>query len=175
MRIFLMGMPGSGKTTLGKKLAKRLSLPFIDLDRYISDKKQMTVAAIFANEGESKFRALEAECLKEIISVNSSFLLSLGGGTPCFNELIHLINKSGLSVYIDVPPQMLADRIKGKDSRPLFYKMDDEQILEKINELLSHRIEYYKKAHLIVSGKNVKPAELAQSIKEMWEKGTASV
>ena len=88
---FLMGMPGSGKSTLGKRLAAKLNVLFIDLDEYIVQKEKKTIETIFELHGEALFRELERNYLLEIINSGSVFLLALGGGSPCFNNNIELI------------------------------------------------------------------------------------
>src|ERR1051325_4222519 len=107
MKIFLMGYMGSGKSTIGKLLASKLHLNFTDFDDYIETWEKKTVADIFENEGEDKFRQLEHIYLKEII-LKDNTVISLGGGTPCFNNNIEIINKNGISVFIEMDAAALA-------------------------------------------------------------------
>src|SRR5688572_3635141 len=95
-RIFLIGFMGSGKSTQGKKLAKALQRPFIDLDNYIEKKEEMSVENIFAEKSEEVFREKEALYLKQVISRYESSVISCGGGTPCFNDNLEVMLKKGV-------------------------------------------------------------------------------
>ena len=86
MKIVLIGYMASGKSTIGKILAKELNLSFIDLDHYISDREQMSIPEIFNQKGEIYFRKIETKCLLEVLEKEQEFILSLGGGTPCYGN-----------------------------------------------------------------------------------------
>ena len=92
MRIALVGYMGSGKSTVGKLLSERMSIPFIDLDKVIETREGKTIAALFGEKGETYFRQLESNALIEILSQNTPFILATGGGTPCFLDHMHLLN-----------------------------------------------------------------------------------
>lgn len=115
MNIYLIGMPGSGKTTLGKKLAVALNMPFIDLDQYIEQKQMLFIDEIFAFYGVEKFREVETEALKELINQNA--VISTGGGI-----VMEKINKSymnGLVIYINTPIETIKKRLENSYERPL--------------------------------------------------------
>ena len=110
MRIFLIGFMGCGKSFIGQKLAQLAGLPFYDLDGYIESKTDMPIPQIFAQHGEPHFRALEQQHLHHFAQLNA-FVLSCGGGTPCFYDNIDWINAQGISVYLNCPPELLSTRL----------------------------------------------------------------
>ena len=95
---------GSGKTTVGKKLAKSLSLSFIDLDDFIQNKYRKTIADIFAEQGEEEFRKIECRALTEVSEIED-VVISTGGGAPCFFDNMNIMNNAGVTLYIEVEPQ----------------------------------------------------------------------
>ena len=109
--IYVIGMPGSGKSTIGKALAAELDRHFTDLDQTIEGEEQQTIPAIFKNQGEQTFRQLETKYLKQVSSQEDLQVIATGGGTPCFHNNMEFINKSGVSVYLDIPTLDLAKRI----------------------------------------------------------------
>ena len=141
---FIVGMPASGKSRLGKFISSRTSLKFIDLDVEIEKSIKMKVKKIFENEGEDFFRKYETKTLKDIISNEDNFILATGGGTPYFNNNMTLINNSGISLFIDVDKKILFERISRNDKRPLLKKTDSLE--EKISEIYNERISFYKKS-----------------------------
>ena len=153
MKIILLGYMGSGKTTIGKILAERRKLPFIDLDHYIEEKEQMPISEIFNQKGEIYFRKKESDYLKELLESDKNFVLSLGGGTPCYGNNMLLISKSSENVfYLRCTPQSLTKRLlPEKKSRPLISKLKDEDLEEFIRKHLFERNPYYTKAkHTII-------------------------
>jgi shikimate kinase len=155
MRVFLIGFMGCGKTTVGKKLAAKLDLPFYDLDKLIEDKYNKSVSEIFETEGEASFRKMEHSLLSEL-SLNEDFVLSTGGGVSCFFNNMDIINSSGVSVYLSMTPQALFSRLKNKRlSRPLIKNLNDNQLLDYITYKLRERLPWYQKAHLIVDALNI--------------------
>lgn len=154
-RIYLLGYMGSGKSTLGRRLAAKLDWEFIDLDQFIEDQQGKTVSEIFSQSGEPVFRAIESEALK-LVSDRMNVVISLGGGTPCFNDNMSLINDSGTSVYIELTPQLLASRLKdAKQQRPLLADKTDEELLSFIASQLNERARYYAQAQFTIEGKGV--------------------
>lgn len=162
---------GSGKTTQGKKLAPLLNLEFIDLDHYIVERENKSIELLFEEEGEKGFRDKETNYLEEILKKTEPTVVSLGGGTICFNDNIDLVKNRGFLVYIELPASVLADRlVKAKQTRPLFKGIPPEEIPQKISELLNHRLVYYRQADLIVNGLNLTPKYLYQKIVEFRKK-----
>ena len=119
--IFLYGMPGSGKTTLGKRLAQKLKLPFYDLDIEIEKREGRSISEIFASDGEAYFRKVEESVVKWSCKLPEG-VVSTGGGAPCFFDNAIIMNIAGMSVFIDVSPGELVQRVYVKeedDSRPM--------------------------------------------------------
>ena len=155
---------GSGKTSLGKRLANRLSLDFYDLDELIEEKYKTSIPTIFEKFGESVFRNLETDTLKETIK-KDNFILSCGGGTPCFNSNMELINKHGISIYIKMNEKALASRLKDSPKkRPLINNLTDDKLIEKITELLNQREDFYNQAKYTINGINPDIGEIINII-----------
>lgn len=164
MRIFLIGFMGSGKTSFGKRLANHLNLKFIDLDEQIEKKFKMSITSIFNKFDENTFRNLETITLKSII-LEDNFILSCGGGTPCFNSNIELIKNYGISIYIKLNEKTLASRIQNSlKKRPLLDKLSEEELNEKIKNLLSQREFYYNQANYIIDGININIEDVIKKI-----------
>ncbi len=164
MKIFLTGLMGVGKTTIGKKVAASLQLPFIDLDRYIEQQKNMSVPDLFAYFGENYFRQTEQECLQQIIQ-QDSFVLACGGGTPCFYENMNLMNANGVTVFLEASPAFIASRVKqSKTVRPLFKNATDESRLKIVQALSSEREQFYSKAKYTLNVEKLSTEEVAQQV-----------
>src|SRR5271156_994519 len=101
MKIFLIGFMGSGKTHWGSRLAEKMQMPFFDLDSVIVQKEQKSIADIFTEKGEEYFRYLEKEILEELVLGEERFILSLGGGTPCFFNNIEFMKKHGKVIWLN--------------------------------------------------------------------------
>lgn len=124
-KIVLVGYMASGKTTIGKQLAKNLNLNFIDLDVFIEDKKQLKIEELFKQKGEIYFRKLEHFWLNKLLKSNDNFVLSLGGGTPCYaNNHLWLKDVNVESFYLKTPLATLTNRLKNT-SRPLLQNIED--------------------------------------------------
>lgn len=153
MRIFLIGYMGSGKTTIGRVVAERLGLSFVDMDAHIESKYHKTVAQIFSEFGEEKFREMERKCLLEVADFED-VVISTGGGAPCFFDNMDVMNEKGETVYIRLTPKELSDRLKTTKihKRPILasYQGDDLEVFIASN--LEKREQFYSKAKWIVSG-----------------------
>jgi len=110
MRIFLIGFMGSGKTTVGQKLARRLGYSFIDMDMQIEKESSMSINQIFKELGEDGFRRREHDLLLRIIRMDN-VVVSTGGGVPCFDNNMELINQNGMSIYLKMTPESLVKRL----------------------------------------------------------------
>lgn len=164
MKIFLTGLMGVGKTTIGKKVAASLQLPFIDLDRYIEQQKNMSVPDLFAYFGENYFRKAEHECLHQIIQ-QESFVMACGGGTPCFYDNMNLMNENGITFFFNASPVFIASRVKqSKTVRPLFKNATDESRLKIVQALSSEREQFYSKAKYTLNVEKLSTEEVAQQV-----------
>ncbi len=149
--IILVGMMSSGKSTLGKKLARLLGYRFIDLDKLIETHEGMAISSLFALKGEAYFREIESKLLREILPERKVVLAS-GGGTPCFLENMEYIKQLGVSIFLDVPATDLAKRIEnhGKDDRPILSGVTSLET--EIHNKIEQRRPFYEQADHIVHG-----------------------
>ncbi|MFN4854510.1 MAG: shikimate kinase [Bacteroidota bacterium] len=147
--IFLWGMPGSGKSTLGKKLAKKIAYDFCDLDDMIEKESGETIATIFAREGESYFRSLEKKQLEKLLD-KKSLIVACGGGTPMHHNMDRQMLDAGTVIYLSADASMLCARLKNsKQLRPLLENTQQgESLLEKVEKLFAQRKAIYEQAHL---------------------------
>lgn len=150
MKIYLIGMPGAGKSTLGRKLARELLVEFVDLDNEIEKKEGKSVKEIFSGSGEEYFRLTESLVLAGWSALPTSFVMATGGGTPCFLNGLKVINESGLSIFLDVPLSQLLFRLEKKTDRPLLRSSDKKEMKDKLNRLRSSRLAVYQQAHITI-------------------------
>lgn len=144
--IFLVGYMGCGKSTLGRAVSRLTGFPFIDLDTYIEGRFHLTVKEIFACKGETGFREIERNMLREVADFED-VIVACGGGTPCFHDNMDYMNSHGTTVFLDTPVTSLFSRLKrGRHKRPLIASKTDEELLSYINEALAARLPYYRKA-----------------------------
>jgi shikimate kinase len=148
-KIFLMGLPGSGKTYFGKQIAEANNRPFFDLDIIIETLTKKTVADIFAEQGVDAFRKIETETLLNF-SFSHNAVIALGGGTPCFHNNLNWIKNQGTTIYLDADINIIAERIATqKNTRPLFLNHSVNDIKNALARLLQEREVYYKQADII--------------------------
>ncbi len=146
MRIYLTGYMGSGKSTLGRKLARHAGLQFVDMDHYIEERNCKSVPVIFAEEGEAEFRKKERKALEEL-SEFTDVVVATGGGAPCFFDNMDLMNSTGITIFLNIDPKILAARLlKSKTERPLIKGKSKEELVKFIGETLHKRKEFYTKA-----------------------------
>ncbi|MCX2741982.1 shikimate kinase [Pontibacter anaerobius] len=148
MRIFLIGMMGSGKTTLGRQLAQRIGYTFVDLDEYIVRQQGQSIAQIFERQGQEHFRKLERQALEEVVQQYEQAVVSTGGGAPCFFNNIDFINLHGESFYLKVPVEQLLQRLldQGQAERPLLAGKSPAELKVYLTETLAHRKQFYERA-----------------------------
>lgn len=166
MKIFLIGLPGSGKTTLAKELATKLKLPYVDLDVEIEKAEMKTIPQIFKEKKEPYFRKIEAHLLKSLCQSDSSFVMATGGGAPCFFENMATMNQSGTTIFLDVPTMEIARRVvlsKGEE-RPLLKSNGIDGLKDQIEFLRSQRLHFYKQATLVLSGEKINSNKIIKEI-----------
>ncbi|MEA1876122.1 MAG: shikimate kinase, partial [Bacteroidota bacterium] len=143
----IIGFMGSGKSTLGKQMAKAWEFKFIDLDLYIADIFGMSIPELFDKFGEKGFRTRESQALKEVLAQNQPYILSLGGGTPCFSNNLSLIKEKTQSIYLKLSPEELTRRLlRSPNPRPLVKKKTANELLEYIKTELPKRELFYTQA-----------------------------
>lgn len=141
--IVLIGFMGSGKTTVGIKLSYKMRMVVEDTDKMIECKKDMSISDIFASQGESAFRDMETELLKELSEKKTCNIYSVGGGTPIREENRALLKKIGNVVFLRIKPETVFKRLQNDTSRPL---LQGDNPMEKIQNLMEQRKSYYEDA-----------------------------
>lgn len=147
-------MPSSGKSTLGRQLAKRLDYQFVDTDDLIENQEIATISDIFQYKGEDYFRLVENKILKGI-QQNQKLIVATGGGMPCFHDGMEFIKANGTSIFLNVEPEDLLKRIQKSEAnnRPLINKTtSQEEILANITKRYQDRLQYYKQADIQIDG-----------------------
>lgn len=164
MKIFLLGFMGSGKTYWGRKLSEKLGLPFFDLDEQIEANEGKKINELFDQIGEEQFRLMEKDTLHIITESHESFIMSAGGGTPCYFNNIEFMNNRGTTVWINTPVEILTERlINEKDQRPLIKNFDDEQLRNFILKKFADRKIYYEMSQINID-------EESKTVDKMIEK-----
>ena len=162
MNVFLIGMMGSGKSTLGRALARITGKVCVDLDEYLTEREGITIPEIFSKHGEAYFREKESYYLRELSNQGSN-IIATGGGTPCFNDNMEFMNKNGITIFLDVPADELFKRLSSqKKGRPLLEEKSDEELAAFIASVLEKRRFYYEQAKFKLKGNNVSVNELLQ-------------
>jgi shikimate kinase len=151
MRIFLIGMPGSGKSALGFRLASKLHFQYIDTDLYIEDAMKMPVNEIFRYFGEEKFRNEEHTLIQQLNGYKNA-VFATGGGFACSDEHITKLNNLGITVYLKAKTELLVKRIKQNPyKRPMLIPYIENDLEIYLSNLLINRVKYYEKAQITVN------------------------
>ncbi|MCD7780154.1 MAG: shikimate kinase [Candidatus Gastranaerophilales bacterium] len=163
MNISLIGMMGSGKTTVGRLLAEKLTgFSFFDTDEEIVKRENKSINKIFEEKNEQYFRKIEAEVLKEILQGNNK-IISTGGGVVKSSENLKLLKEKSVVIYLKANAYTLYERIKNNKERPL---LNVDNMREKIITLLSERSKFYEQAHIIIDSQNKKADIISLEIVE---------
>lgn len=150
-RIILVGFMGAGKSKLGKKLARKLDVPFFDTDALIEQREKVTIGQLFKSKGEPYFREMEKQVIQEMAS-EDDFVLSVGGGLPCFGDLMNELNDLGTTIYLKHSSGILHQRLNNnKQNRPLILNLSDEELRAYIEHKLNEREVVYMKSKLILN------------------------
>ena len=150
-KFFLIGMPAAGKTTAGKFISKNTNLKLFDLDEEIEKYCGKEIKNIFHEYGEDHFRKIENNQLINIVKKYDKFILSLGGGTPCYKNNMDIIKESGISFFIDRDLEFIISKIKKNKNRPIFYGIED--IEGQIKKMYSTRKKFYNRSNFTVKNK----------------------
>lgn len=165
MRIYLLGYMGCGKSTVGKKLATKLNLKFIDLDDYLVAKHGKSIAEMFEEVGEDGFRMRERDAVREVAETMDNIMVSTGGGAPCFYDNMSVMRQSGVTIYLKMTPEALASRlVKARRSRPLLKDKTEEELISFVAQMLEKREPFYEQARIVVSALSVDVAGLVNRI-----------
>lgn len=159
--VYLVGLMGAGKTTVGRMLAKRLSLDFVDSDREIEARTGVSIPTIFEIEGEEGFRKRETQVIAELAR-RSGQVVATGGGAVLRQENRDIMRMGGFVVYLNAPPHVLLERTRHDRNRPLLQVADP---LLRLTELLSHRDQFYREvAHLVVDNGRINTQNILQML-----------
>lgn len=160
-KITLIGMMGSGKTTLGKILSEKTNISAIDIDELIEQNENSTITDIFKTQGEEYFRKIEAKTIKELINSTNPQILSLGGGAFENVQTRELLLNNSVVIYLETTPVEILNRIQKTNNRPL---LKNNMTIEKINEIITKRKDNYNLAHhkILTDGKT--PSKIAEEI-----------
>ena len=153
MNIVLIGYMGSGKSLIGSHLAKKIDYEFIDLDQYIEKNEACSISKIFEDSGDIYFRKTETKHLIKCLSENNNIVLSVGGGTPCYNDnFTHINSANNISIYLKNNNVELSKRLfKNNNNRPLISTIKSEQkMIEFVSKHLFEREVFYNKANVTV-------------------------
>ena len=149
MTTVLIGFPGSGKSTVGRQLAERFGMEFIDLDLFIEEKYHTAIPLLFEKYGEAAFRTLEYAALREVLE-RENVVIATGGGAPCHGDAMDQINAHAQSIYLRLSEDQLVERLRhSKKKRPLTDSLSLPALRQYVHDTLTLREPYYLKAHTI--------------------------
>ncbi|MEY3432523.1 MAG: hypothetical protein RL131_459 [Bacteroidota bacterium] len=148
---------GSGKSHMAKKLAVIAHIEVMDLDQIIENEEGMSIREIFSQKGEEAFRQIESNALRQLVNRLSSladnrvYVISCGGGTPCFHGNMEWMNEHGVTAWLNPSNEILVERLqKEKEHRPLIAALDDKGLTKFIAEKLNEREPFYSKAKIVL-------------------------
>lgn len=164
--LFLVGYMGCGKSTLGRKLARRLGIDFVDTDALVEEREGASVADVFRYEGEERFRQAERRALDEVISGNPFAVVSTGGGLPTWSDNMACMNAVGHTVYLRRSPEQIACRLSpyGRRKRPRLQGLSDDELVEFMRNDMTAREPFYTQASLVVDCDPMSDDELVEHI-----------
>jgi shikimate kinase len=163
-RIVLVGFPGAGKSTVGKALARKTGLTFLDLDQEMERNYHSSISIFLEKFGEAFFRKCENEMLQKLLQ-QDNIVLATGGGTPCFYNAMSLINEKATSIYIKLSEESLFVRLmQAKKKRPLITQSTPEELKDYIKKTLKIREPFYRQAHIITKGESINIEELMKCL-----------
>ena len=151
--IFLVGFMASGKTTLGRFLAKELKTEFVDSDEAISKLSGISIDEIFKDKGEVYFRNLERDFIQNFTPNEKISVVATGGGMPCYNHMMDVLNTKGITVYIKTSSQTIFNRLlANQNHRPLIKGMERAQLRKFIDHTLNEREPIYAQSKIVANG-----------------------
>ena len=162
--LIFLGMMGSGKSSIGSLVAKKLNLNFIDIDNEIEKKFGMSIKEIFNSKGEDYFRELEEKVTLKKLKLNST-VISLGGGAFVNQQIRKEVLKKHISFWLNWSDQILLNRIRNSAKRPLAYKSSDDKLIE----LIKNRSDLYSKALYKIKCDNLSKKEIVKKVLKIYE------
>ena len=171
MRLYLIGYMGTGKSTLGRKIAKRTELPFFDTDKMVEEAEGATVADIITFAGEEYFRKAERRALEQTAEVESA-VVSTGGGLPIWGDNMEWIEAHGVSIYLQRAPEQILSRLSphGRQKRPKLRGLNDEELVAFMTANMAEREPFYSQAKYCVDCVERSDAELIDYILDIVKK-----
>lgn len=164
-KIILIGFMGCGKSTVGKRLSYAFRKPFLDTDKIIEKKVNMTISELFEEKGEEYFRDMETACIKELIEESGEYIIAAGGGLVLRSENRRLLKELGHVIYLRALPDTIYERLKKDSTRPL---LKGENPKEKIRTMMLERAAVYEEAAQLIVDVDGKGFE--DIVKEIGEK-----
>lgn len=166
MKLFLIGYMGCGKSSLGKKLAKRADFEFVDMDSIIEQREGAPVADIFHYAGEEYFRKTERAVIEELGEADGNYVISTGGGVPAWKDNMERMNTIGSTVYLRRTAQQIASRLSphGRQKRPKLRGLNDEELVEFMTKNMAEREPFYSKATHIIECASYSDEEIIEII-----------
>ena len=162
--LVFLGMMGSGKSSIGSLVAKKLNLEFIDIDKEIEKKLGMSIKEIFNSKGENYFRELEEKVTLKKLKLNST-VISLGGGAFVNQQIRKEVLKKHISFWLNWSDQIILNRIRNSAKRPIAYKLSDDKLVE----LIKNRSDLYSKALYKIKCDNLSKKEIVKKVLRIYE------
>ena len=172
MKLFLVGYMGCGKSTTGRRVAKQLDVAYADTDALVEELEGASVNDIFHYEGEEYFRAAERKVLEKLIAGDEDVVVSTGGGLPTWADNMELMNRAGVTVWIDRSAEQTAKRLSphGRQKRPKLRGLNDEELVEFMQRNMAERRPCYSKATHHIEVDSLGDYELCNQIAEIFSK-----
>lgn len=164
--LFLVGYMGCGKSTLARKVARRLGVEAVDTDRLVEEREGAAVIDIFRYEGEERFREIEREVLEQLIASGRAAVVSTGGGLPAWQDNMARMNDMGLTVYLRRSASQIARRLSpyGRQKRPRLRGLNDEELVEFMTRDMAQREAFYARARLTIDCENLSDEQAVEKI-----------
>ena len=163
---------GSGKSIIGQLLSEKTGVLFLDLDQIIEDREKSSIKKIFETKGEIYFRKIEHQIFEELVRSNHNFILSTGGGTPCYANNHELLKGDGIfSIYLSASISIIAQRLYSEqDKRPLLQNKSENELKDFIAKHLFERSYYYNQTNCIIDTNNKTPNDIVNEISVLLQK-----
>ena len=164
--IFLVGYMGCGKSTLGRKLSRRLGWRLVDTDSEVERLEGASVSDIFRYEGEEIFRQREREVIEQLLQSPAPLVVATGGGLPAWRDNMERLGEGGLTIYIRRSAQNIASRLSpyGRQKRPKLRGLSDEELIDFMARNMAERAPYYERARLTLEGESFSDEALVEQI-----------